>query len=36
MLKSPYRDQVFHNPDRTWWINYSPKEGGMDIAVNAA
>jgi putative restriction endonuclease len=35
MLKSPYRDQVFHNPDRTWWINYSPKEGGMDIAVNA-
>jgi Predicted restriction endonuclease len=35
MLKSQYRDQVFHNPDRTWWINYSPKEGGMDIAVNA-
>lgn len=35
MLKSQYRDQVFHNPDRTWWINYSPKEGGIDIAVNA-
>jgi putative restriction endonuclease len=35
MLKSQYRDQVFHNPDRTWWSNYSPKEGGMDIAVNA-
>ena len=35
MLKSQYRDQVFYNPDRTWWINYSPKEGGMDIAVNA-
>jgi hypothetical protein len=35
MLKSQYGDQVFHNPDRTWWINYSPKEGGMDIAVNA-
>ncbi len=35
MLKSQYRDQVFHNPDRTWWINYSPKEGGMDIAANA-
>jgi hypothetical protein len=35
MLKSQYRDQVFHNPDRTWWMNYSPKEGGMNIAVNA-
>ena len=35
MLQSQYRDQVFHNPDRTWWMNYSPKEGGMDIAVNA-
>lgn len=35
MLRSQYQDQVFHNPDRTWWINYSPKEGGMDIAVNA-
>jgi HNH endonuclease len=33
MLKSQY--QLFYNPDRTWWINYSPKEGGMDIAVNA-
>jgi putative restriction endonuclease len=35
MLKSQYRDQVFHNADRTWWMNYSPKQGGMDIAVNA-
>lgn len=35
MLKSPYRDEVFHNPDRTWWIRYSPKAGGMEIAVNA-
>jgi hypothetical protein len=35
MLKSQYQDQVFHNPDRTWWMNYSPKEGGMDLAVNA-
>ena len=35
MLKSPYNDQVFHNPDRTWWMNYSPKGGGMDLAVNA-
>ena len=31
MLKSQYHDQLFYNPDRTWWINYSPKEGGMDI-----
>jgi len=36
MLKSPYADQVFYNPDRTWWIHYSPKVGSMDIAVNAA
>jgi hypothetical protein len=35
MLKSQYADRVFYNPDRTWWINYSPKEGGMSIAVNA-
>jgi hypothetical protein len=36
MLKSPYNDQVFFNPDRTWWMNYSPKEGPMDTGVNAA
>jgi hypothetical protein len=36
MLKSPYNDQVFFNPDRTWWMHYSPKEGAMDIGVNAA
>ena len=35
MLKSPYRDQVHFNPDRTWWIQYSPKAGGIDMAVNA-
>jgi HNH endonuclease len=35
MLKSQYHDKVFFNPDRTWWISYSPKAGGMDIAVNA-
>jgi hypothetical protein len=35
MLKSPYRDQVYYNPDRTWWIHYSPKAGGMEMAVNA-
>jgi hypothetical protein len=36
MLKSPYADKIFFNPDRTWWIQYSPKAGGMGIAVNAA
>jgi hypothetical protein len=25
MLKSPYSDQVFYNPDRTWWMQYSSK-----------
>ena len=35
MLKSQYHDKVFFTPDRTWWISYSPKAGGMDIAVNA-
>jgi hypothetical protein len=34
MLKSRYSDQLFHNPDRTWWLEYSPKAGGMDLAVN--
>jgi len=36
MLKSPYRDQVFYNPDRTWWMNYSSKTGAMDVGANAA
>lgn len=36
MLKSPYHDKVSFNSDRTWWIQYSPKAGGMDIEVNAA
>jgi predicted restriction endonuclease len=36
MLKSPYRDQVFFNPDRTWWIQYSSKKGAMDHGMNAA
>jgi hypothetical protein len=34
MLKSRYGDQLFHNPDRTWWMEYSPKAGGMNLAVN--
>jgi hypothetical protein len=36
MLKSPYSDEVFYNADRTWWIRYSPKSGGMDIADNVS
>ncbi len=36
MLSSPYHDQVFHNEDRTWWMHYSPKSGGMDQAANMA
>ena len=36
MLKSPYHDQTHFNPDGTWWMHYSPKAGGMDIAANAA
>ncbi|HNC22632.1 MAG TPA: HNH endonuclease [Opitutaceae bacterium] len=35
MLQSRYSDEVHFNPDRTWWIQYSPKTGGMDLAVNA-
>ena len=33
MLKSQYSDQLFHNPDRTWWMEYSPKAGGLDLAA---
>lgn len=36
MLSSPYADQVFHNPDRTWWMYYSPKSGGMEQAANVS
>jgi hypothetical protein len=36
MLKSPYSDQVFFNPDRTWWMQYSSKAGAMDHAMNAS
>jgi hypothetical protein len=34
MLKSRYSDEVHFNADRTWWIQYSPKAGGMNIAAN--
>jgi hypothetical protein len=36
MLKSPYSDQVFYNPDRTWWLKYSPKIGPLEHAMNAS
>src|SRR5437870_10117676 len=36
MLKSRYGDQLFHNPDRTWWMQYSSKKGAMDHAMNAS
>jgi hypothetical protein len=36
MLQSQYSDQTYHNPDGTWWIHYSPKAGGMDLAQNVA
>ena len=36
MLKSPYHDQTHFHPDGTWWMNYSPKAGGMNIAANVA
>jgi len=35
MLKSRYSDQLFHNPDRTWWIQYSPEVGSLEVAANA-
>jgi len=35
-LDNPYHDQIFHNPDRTWWMEYSPKRGRMESAVNAS
>jgi HNH endonuclease len=36
MLKSPYADQTFFNPDGSWWLWYSPKDGGLNIAANAS
>ena len=36
MLKSPYHDQTHFHSDGTWWMNYSPKTGGMNIAANVA
>jgi putative restriction endonuclease len=36
MLQSQYHDQTHFNPDATWWMHYSPKSGGMEMAQNAA
>jgi hypothetical protein len=36
MLKSPYADQTFFNPDGSWWMWYSPKDGGLNVSANAA
>jgi putative restriction endonuclease len=36
MLASRYSDEVFHNADRTWWMNYSSKDAPMDHAMNAS
>jgi hypothetical protein len=36
MLSSPYHDKIYYNLDRTWWMHYSPKSGGMDHAANVA
>jgi predicted restriction endonuclease len=36
MLSSPYHDKIYYNADRTWWMHYSPKSGGMDHAANVA
>jgi HNH endonuclease len=34
MRVSRYIDSVHHNPDGSWWIMYSAKAGGADLAVN--
>src|SRR5438132_1715527 len=36
MRVSRYSDAVHHNPDGSWWIVYSAKAGGTDLAVNQA
>lgn len=36
MLSSPYSDEVHYNDDRSWWIHYSPKSGGMEHAANVS
>jgi hypothetical protein len=34
MIKN-FNDQT-HHPDKTWWMHYSPKAGGINLAANAA
>ncbi len=36
MLNSHYSDKVHYNSDRSWWIHYSPKAGGMGHAANVS
>ena len=36
MLSSPYHDKIHYNPDRTWWMHYSPKSGGLEQAANVS
>jgi hypothetical protein len=36
MRVSRYSDAVHHNPDGSWWIVYSAKAGGTDLAANQA
>jgi hypothetical protein len=34
MLKNPYADRLQHNSNRSWFFDYSPKDGSLDSAVN--
>src|SRR4051794_18376243 len=33
MMSSRYHDKIHYNANRTWWMYYSPKSGGMDHAA---
>ena len=36
MLKSPYSDETHYHADHSWWMRYSAKAGGMNLAANAS
>lgn len=36
MLKNPYADRLQHNSNRSWFFDYSPKDGPLDSAVNSS
>ncbi|GAF78561.1 unnamed protein product, partial [marine sediment metagenome] len=36
VIDNPYDDEIHDLPDGRWWIKYSPKTGGMEIAQNVA